>query len=152
MTERNKVLFLDIDGPMIPTRAACLSNSGIWCKFDPVAVRLINILLKETGAKIVISSSWRTSGVSYVSLALELNGIDSAHLHIDWMIGKRGDGVCSSSKGRAQKIKNWLGGHPEVTHYASLDDMYLEGVNNVQVSTSNGLMWEDYHKLLKALS
>lgn len=61
-----KIIFLDIDGVL---------NSELWSKnpdshgqekrnrrwFDPRCVNLLNILVKRTGAKVVLSSTWRNS-------------------------------------------------------------------------------------------
>lgn len=58
-----KIVFLDIDGVInrsrtnhhvVPTR-----NEPLPIPVDPACVACLNRLIKETGAKIVISSSWR---------------------------------------------------------------------------------------------
>ncbi len=57
-----KVIFIDIDGPLIPGRAYMLPkkhNHGPWVMdFDPVAVSLLNELAKTRGWRFVIHSSW----------------------------------------------------------------------------------------------
>jgi hypothetical protein len=51
-------------------------------KFDPVAVQMINRLCEQTGAKIVISSSWKKLHTT-VSLSdiLDANGLNTSHLY-----------------------------------------------------------------------
>ena len=45
---KKRVLFLDIDGPMIPYRAKYLpTQTAVMTKFDPIAVAMINDLCKE---------------------------------------------------------------------------------------------------------
>lgn len=59
-----KYLFLDIDGVMNHEQwlhlahKKNLSSPEFW--FDPVCVDRLNRILSETGAKLVISSSWRS--------------------------------------------------------------------------------------------
>lgn len=61
----NKYLFLDIDGVLnhdswfeSPEFKKCKSNWRV-SMFDPVCIQRVNRILQETGAKLVISSSWR---------------------------------------------------------------------------------------------
>lgn len=60
-----RVIFLDIDGVLNSQRyfeSGAIDPSGLsWGKsqIDPEAVSRLNTLVAETGAKIVISSSWR---------------------------------------------------------------------------------------------
>lgn len=60
-----KVIFLDFDGVLNSLRS-CIAfhgypfpESDTWDKFDLVAIGLMKKLCKETGAKIVLSTSWR---------------------------------------------------------------------------------------------
>lgn len=63
MKRINKYLFLDVDGVL---------NSVSWYReewnkdhvypqgdFDPKCVEIVNRIVKETGCKVVVSSSWR---------------------------------------------------------------------------------------------
>ncbi len=51
-----KIIFLDIDGVL--ATPACIDESGTWT-FTNSCQDNLEFLLKETGAEIVISSSWR---------------------------------------------------------------------------------------------
>lgn len=152
----SKILFLDIDGPMIPSRAAILTpGNGIWARFDPVAVAHINDICKQ-GVKIVLSSSWRSHGVLYCGLALAANGIDTGFLHTFWCT-KKHRGPLKTVQRRAAEIKEWLkeveNGGEEVTHWAAIDDIdmgeYLE--NFVHVNTLDGIMLKHVTKLHRLL-
>lgn len=59
-----KLLYLDIDGVVLPHRAYFLPNQTkpVVTVFDPCAVSLLNEICAETGAKIVLHSSWIQSG------------------------------------------------------------------------------------------
>ena len=53
-----KIIFLDFDGVLNSLRSYAAYGDATFCR---TSVDLILTLLKQTGAKIVISSSWRES-------------------------------------------------------------------------------------------
>lgn len=64
-----KYLFLDVDGVL--NHSEYLSYSHVfkypYCWFDPVCVERVKEILNKTGAKLVISSSWRKdSNLSHI--------------------------------------------------------------------------------------
>lgn len=78
------VIFLDIDGVLVTARAMCEarelgridSSSKINESFDRDAVDVFNKLVYKTGAKIVISSSWRIhETVKSMQSILDTNGV-----------------------------------------------------------------------------
>lgn len=110
-----KVLFLDIDGVLNSLSSSIafdgyphdFSQKGM-AKFDMVAVGLVRKLCEECDVSIVLSSTWRMySPVSDAASALNLPIFDKTPV----LNGIRG-----------LEIKDWLDKHPEVTHYAILDD------------------------------
>lgn len=118
MTSKSqKILFLDIDGPMIPYR--CLVMPGqtpVWSVFDPVAVSLVNHLCEEHGWKIVLHSSWvRIEGGEKTHQHCVNQGILRDHFHEDaW---------CKEYIGyRYSRVAEWLSRHPEVSTYVMVDD------------------------------
>lgn len=142
-----KVLFLDIDGPMIPRRAFYLQGQTlVVSKFDPVAAALLNEVLAKTGAKLVISSTWGKLGIETVKPVLEENGISWESVHQDWVTPRK------YPLARPGEIKLWLANHPEITHWASLDDEELDlDDRNVKVTFDDGMLTQHYHKLLELL-
>lgn len=64
-----KVLFLDIDGVLINERYASRNTA------DPKCVRELNRITDVTGAKIVVSSSWRHYGLPKIALILRQWGV-----------------------------------------------------------------------------
>lgn len=142
-----KILFLDIDGVLNSVRS-CHAFKGYphsfdefydYTKpkqFDHVAIALIQNLCEVTGAKIVLSSSWRKLfTVKEVADALRLPIIDATPDSHDGF--------------RGREIERWLDLNPEVSHYAIVDDdsdMTIEQKNGhfVQTDGFEGLSYANY--------
>jgi len=138
-----KIIFLDIDGPMIPVRAYYMLNQTkpLVTVFDPCAVSLLLRLLEDANAKLVISSTWGVKGRDAVVQVLAANGIDETFLHEDWITPRK------LSSYRCHEIRWWLDNHPEVSHYVAIEDEYLppEFVRNaVKCDTYEGFSWRNY--------
>jgi hypothetical protein len=56
-----KIIFLDIDGVL--NNVYCESRDKFGCTFHSNFVDNLRSIIDKTGAKIVISSSWRTDGL-----------------------------------------------------------------------------------------
>lgn len=73
----NTIVFLDIDGVLNSSRFFYDNNPlpmGRPGAIDPDAVRRLNQIVDATGAKVVLSTSWRTQGVDTVSGYLSERG------------------------------------------------------------------------------
>lgn len=123
----NKVCFLDIDGVLNSVKFfEEKSQSKRWNEFkekyenkhiafglaniDPKAVELLNKLTEATGAKIVVSSSWR--GDSALQTIFTLVGIKEPIY---------GETPRLYSSYRGQEIQQWLNEH-KCDKYVILDD------------------------------
>lgn len=116
----SRVIFLDVDGPMIPIRAVHLPNqTALLSIFDPCAVAMLNKLIQLSNAKIVISSIRGQDGFDSCVAMLQRNGIDPTHLHSDWVTPR-------DRFARHHQIADWLILHPEITHYVAIDDEDLD--------------------------
>lgn len=144
-----KVLFLDIDGVLLSTRS-CIAQGGPVDprtptdpdKLDGVALGLVRKLCFETGAQIVVSSTWRERHpASELEKLLDLEILDVTPQLL---------GQC-----RGEEVAAWLFAHPNVEKYAILDDQddFLEHQQAVFVQTEfeNGLQWEHYRRLIDLL-
>lgn len=121
MEKQNKVIFLDIDGPMIPVRAQLIQQTaGAARTFDPVATSLLLDLIKKSSAKLVISSTIGVHGYDHCCSMLDQNGISPSMLHQDWITPRK------MSSYRIHEIVWWLDKHPETTHYVAIDDEQLD--------------------------
>lgn len=138
----SKILFLDIDGPMIPVRAYFLPNqTPLVSVFDPCATSMLLRLLEDSGAKIVISSTWGHKGKERCEALLRDNGIDPSYLHDDWVTPRK------MSSARFHEIGWWLMKHPEVTHYVAIDDEDLPVdwiPNAVLCDAAEGFSYRNY--------
>jgi hypothetical protein len=103
-----KVLFLDIDGVCNSAQTINRSHRGV-IGIDPYMAFLVGKITLDTGCEVVLSSSWRHSktGREEVEQAV-VPCIDITPTGDDGFRGK--------------EIKAWLDAHPDVTHYAILDD------------------------------
>jgi hypothetical protein len=96
------VVFLDIDGVLLPGRAWRLpenadlaaalrdgrhtpGEAAARVAFDRGAVERLNRLCEETGARLVVHSNWRhTVGPDATRAKLVEQGVDERHFHADW--------------------------------------------------------------------
>lgn len=123
-----RILFLDIDGVLLPGRANWLptQTKPIHTVFDPCAVAIVNRICKDTGAQIVIHSSWVRS-MALVSAHCEgqpatvkehmINqGINPQYFHED--------DICpwKMSGDRWNAIYSWLNSHHDVDSWVAVDD------------------------------
>lgn len=58
-----KIIFLDIDGVVNNDYTGSYTSDG-WCFVDDYLVERVALIVKATGAKIVLSSTWREGWVS----------------------------------------------------------------------------------------
>lgn len=70
-----KAIFLDIDGVMITGSYRKLSPAYDGYQFHPTCVENLKEIMNETGASIVVSSTWRKAGFMRLKQMLEANGI-----------------------------------------------------------------------------
>lgn len=113
-----KVIFLDVDGVL---------NNGTWAQrmykeegvrvyaedlLEDRALRLLKLLVDETGARIVISSAWRRIPTAYDNLITQLHhhGIEVAD-QTPYVGSERGDDITA-----------WFSRHPNTERYVILDD------------------------------
>lgn len=113
-----KILFLDIDGPMIPGR--CYTMPGqtkpIVKTFDPVAVGILNNLCQRKGWRIVLHTSWiRVFGSQETYDHCIAQGLKPQYFHKDAWCDEK-------IAWRYTRIAKWLIEHPEITKYKILDD------------------------------
>ncbi len=162
-----KVIFLDIDGVLNTEvylsavyRAIHLTNEeidiqtcnafrdGYGQRFDPMAERALRLIIDKTDAKIVISSTWRMSGIEEMqsmwkdrNLPGEVIDVTPCHLR---------------TRFRGNEIKEWLDNNPHVESYLIIDDdsdMLEEQKSNfIQTDFQYGLMIKDIDMAVKILN
>lgn len=166
----SKVLFLDIDGVLNTERQhdrcveaglAYVDNFGY--AFDPVSVANLKRIVDETGADIVISSSWKFWGLSTMQklwASRELPGkiIDVTPNNVsDEMLLSVDLDLMDLPAGKGSEIKEWLStSGQQVTHYAILDDlpdMLPEQQSHfVQIDPRIGITKDDADRIITILT
>jgi hypothetical protein len=138
------VIFLDFDGVIVtrrqlrkpqPDSAARALDALIAAKADPDCVAALNRLCEETGAKIVVTSSWRrlagfVDPLEYVREVLRLWGVRAEVIDVTPMLERElmvmtDDGQrvpMTLPKERGHEIQAWLDGNPGVARFVILDD------------------------------
>lgn len=147
MTTTFKVLFLDIDGVLRSGRSAMflqnphsqllVASADPFDDMDWVAVGMIRTLCKKHEVKLVLSSAWRENWkLDVLGQKLGLEFLDAT----DTEEGTRGE-----------QIQRWLNTHPEVTHYAIVDDnsgmLASQADHFVQTDFGEGLGYYNYKNL-----
>jgi hypothetical protein len=99
--------------------------------FNEKAVKILNEILEETGAEIVVSSDWkRWANVEEMGEYYESKGIIKKPIELTPDLGQctwYDNWVWSSEwdleMTRVIEIKQYLHDHPEITHWVSIDDL-----------------------------
>ena len=167
-----KIIFLDIDGVLnhhqyfkerFETRKQDKLDGNLTKKseidreaeeIDPKSVENLNELIENTGAKVVISSTWRLSkGIEELQAILEKRGF------VGEIIGKTpiGCGCCQ----RGNEIHKWLADNRDIVgedgnDYVILDDdsdmLYWQRNNFVNVDQYVGLTPKQVYKATRFLT
>ena len=150
-----KVLFLDNDGVIClsnnwggravkwanfkrdnPDSDATFDNKPIQCRFDDFdgkAVKVLNEILEETGAEIVVSSDWRLhANLEELGEYYESQGIIKRPIAVTDQFKDVFPKEWNAFRFRAElelersmEIGHWLENHPEVTHWVAVDDLNM---------------------------
>jgi hypothetical protein len=146
-----KVIFLDIDGVLNRGGFSSVAQSS---SFDGAAVQRLNGVLAATGARLVLSSSWR-----YVILdgTMNLAGFEFLMRTHGLAKGALFDHTCADEviAERGAQIRRWLTEHP-VEAWAAVDDQRLqlgrgEEWRHVRTDPTRGLTDEDAARLAAIL-
>ena len=165
-----KVIFTDWDGVLNSgawAREACRRMASVLPPFtaeqeadgelEPAKIALLNQAIERTGAKVVVSSSWRGADDETRQRCLDIfyaGGLmgevvgQTPHARIH-----RGMHA-SCRETRAAEIRAWLADHPEVTAFAILEDEHIgwEGPEMVRTSGRYGIEQEHVEQVVALLS
>lgn len=135
-----KIIFLDIDGVLNSTRThLAFSNPNelksfsspltmstlpeygepvyeqIIFQLDPISIILLKKVVEDTGAKIVISSTWRIgSAIEHFHKMFDCYGWNTRDIIIDF--------TPQFGRIRGDEIRNWLNENNKITRYVIIDD------------------------------
>lgn len=152
---KSKVTFLDIDGVLNSdeyfNKTRDLKIQGIESEVDVEKIKLLKKAIDETGAKVVLSSSWRyTRNALYLKELLSHYGIYT-------------DSTPFIQNERGLEIRQWLFDNPEVEEFVILDDEIFDSYDQelikrlIKISNENGhsfgegLLPKDVDEIIKRL-
>lgn len=141
------VIFLDIDGVVTSAR-----DNG-FRDFNLHVVHWLRFLCQESGAKIVISSTWRHSHNEVF-----WKTIFGEYLHSDWRTPsgeRRLENGLYVSRIRGDEIAKWLAANLDVTSYWILDDdsdfRDEQKPFHIKTDAYNGMLFESFMQLRDGL-
>ena len=148
-----KVIFLDVDGVLNSDeyfdKIKNLNIDGIQSEIDVEKIKMLNMAINETGAKIVLTSSWR-----YTRNAQELKKLLSEY-------GIPTDSTPFIQNKRGLEIKQYLLENPDVENFIIVDDELFDSYDDelikklVKISNGHnfgeGLLPKDIDEIIKRL-
>ena len=146
-----KIIFLDIDGVL--NSAVDSARGGATQTYDlaPRPIRLLNTLISNTGAKVVLSSSWRvSSSPPQIQSMLEDEGftgeIISFTPDLFDLANTRGNEILYWIKDH----ENLVGDYEKYKNYVILDDvpdmLYCQKDNFIHTDSYIGLTPNDIYR------
>jgi len=134
---------MDVDG------VVCIGNT--YDEWNPVATAYFRKAIVETGAKVVMSSTWRTVDPELMYKRLEESNM-TMFLHDD-PVTKDMVKKMSMRAHRGTEVQEWLDRHPEVTEYVIVDDVndffFTQYPRLVKTDESKGFTKENYEQVVK---
>lgn len=113
-----RILFLDVDGVMIPMRNYFTKKYRY--RFDPVAVEAVKAICERTGAEVVMSTAWNAKLLPLFHI-LHGTGIPlyGGNEPGNWQwYTPYPEAGCSKIQG----VERWIEAHPDVLDWCILDD------------------------------
>lgn len=141
-----KIIFLDFDG-VLNSIDWCEKNAGVigFSEINPDKVKLLKEIVDRTGAKLVLSSTWRHL------LGKNSSEADAMYQYLIDQLGEYELGIYDHTPYihgcRPREINAWLESHTKIddARFVSLDDDFVKseydeyGIGECLVSTS---FWE----------
>jgi hypothetical protein len=143
--EKIKVIFLDIDGVLNVIPQGYDEFGGI---FHSNFVDNLRRIIDETGAKIVISSTWRFGGLQRMKDMWEFRNLPGEVIDITidcYELVKEGRFEYYDEVERGHEIQEWIDTHPNIERFVILDDDndFLPNQRGNFVRTSNNINHSD---------
>jgi hypothetical protein len=146
-----KIIFLDIDGVLNTTK---LIKKFGFDFIDDILVAIVARVVRETNAKIVLSSTWRIQEKDK-NIVVQSLAQHNLELHDSTPVIKR-SGAWESGGWvrRSEEIQAWLNENPHVQKFAIIDDFDdadIEG-SFFQTDENIGLTVQIAEKIIQHLS
>ena len=159
-----KIIFLDIDGVLSPRWWDSDKQSDNYgCLFDAKAVANLGKIIEETGAEIVVSSSWKLMGFQALQdmwkdrkLPGEIIDITPNYISDELLLKENSANVDYLFE-RGSEIRGWLLLHgDDVSRYVIIDDMDdilpEQQFHFVQTDPEVGITNDDVKKVVHLLN
>jgi hypothetical protein len=143
-----KIVFLDFDGVLNHERMFDNDDYDTWKRFSAPAVERLNTIVRRTGARVVVISTWRTwNSVEKLRTLLAEEGFVGEVLDHTPILYPTTASVLDPNPGetRCTEIMQWIDAWPErPARFVVLDDLALEQLAAHQVKTewTTGLLDE----------
>lgn len=151
-----KIIFLDIDGPMIPATMYLIDQyAGFRRIFPETTVAVLKRMCENTGAKLVINSTHNT--------CIESREVDGFTIHTVEETLKRNHGFTDDhfhpdsrtrypAVNRLTAVTDWLALHPEVTDWVAIDDNnFTDNERLILVNPDTGIGVDVLNKVCEKL-
>lgn len=151
MEKKYKVIFLDIDGVLNSYES--FNSFGSWHTLCPNCVRRLEALVKDTKAKVVMSSAWRLAhSLPYIRRLLAVSGLSNSERVV---IGATPI-MYLQPHGRGREIDAWLKSNEEVVeNFVIIDDstdMYPHMDRLVKTDPQIGFSLENVESVKRMLT
>lgn len=137
------ILFLDIDGPLIPTRLHVKTPSGLFYYdhhptmtkvMDAPFIKYLNDVLPVHKYQIVFNTAHNDFGKDYILNHAIDNGFDMKLIHDDCMTK-----YPYEIYNRMRAIEEYISRHP-IKNWIVVDDVYIaDGINHIRPTLSEGM-------------
>jgi hypothetical protein len=141
-----KIVFLDFDGVL--NSMADFAFKTTSQVFDAPYIGRLNAIVGQSGAKVVISSSWRVNhSVEELRTLLEASGFEGEIIGRTPVLGyEHAQGLCDIGEIRSAEIQAWMAGHSvPIASFVVLDDLELSPLAAFQVLTDMNEGLRDHH-------
>lgn len=161
--DKSKVIFLDVDGVLLPAGSVeTIFIDGVALPvrdtikeqdFNGVALDNLRSIVQHTGSSIVLSSEWRRSETLSSSIAAVLKGNDIPVFRDSTPILKPRPDLAASKldpaivwcERRAREIGKWLKEHKEVIAWVAIDDLDFNWADSVRASGTPFIKFRSVH-------
>jgi hypothetical protein len=139
-----RIVFLDFDGVLIPMDGTTISR-----KPAPSCISALNAITEQTGAQIVVSSSWRNvASIDKLRALLKRWGVKASVIGVTPSIHGR-------DISRGQEIAAWLKANRDGVEFVILDDdseMRPLSAYHIQTDKRRGLTGDDADRAVSLLT
>ncbi|TKC92093.1 HAD domain-containing protein [Polyangium fumosum] len=143
-----KIVFLDFNGVLNHYLMLLQEDRDTRKQFSPPAVERLNTIVKRTGARVVVSSTWREwNTVDKLRALLAKEGFVGEVLDHTPILYPRTMRLPDPNPGqtRCMEIMQWIDAQPErPTYFVAIDNMDLEllAAHHVKTESDTGLLDE----------